>query len=311
MKRLILILFANITVINFAFSQCQPYIKIDGNQVLANQTVPAGIVLPFWLKAGQYLAIDQMVNSISVIEFTINGTALEFSQVLSVTTVQTVQPGKVWKIESISKQPSFGTSSGIVMTSAGSRTFTVPPCANYICIEVWGGGGGGGYSSSSSGGSGGGGGGGGYAQQCFPVSPSASLSITIGGGGTAGTSGASAGTGGTSSVTGTGVAISANGGVGGANVASGSGGGAGGTASGNVNIAGGAGANGVASGNPTTGGVGGAAANGGSGGAGGYGSGNATGYPGVIPGGGGGGGGYYNSGYSGGAGAAGQAKITW
>ena len=72
-KIFIIALFLSILVgtTNKLFSQCQPYIKIDGNKVLANQTVAAGLALPYWLKENQTLAVDQMVNSISVIEFNV------------------------------------------------------------------------------------------------------------------------------------------------------------------------------------------------------------------------------------------------
>src|SRR5258706_1723392 len=73
-----------------SFGQCQPYIKIDGTLVIANSITPTGLTLPVWLTANQTLAADQMVQSISVIEFTVNSNALEFSQVKKVTTVETV-----------------------------------------------------------------------------------------------------------------------------------------------------------------------------------------------------------------------------
>ena len=144
------------------FSQCQPYIKINGKRVLANQTVAAGLSLPLWLSENQTLAVDQMVNSISVIEFNVTGSTLEFSNVLSITstTPQAVPAGKVWKIESISKMPALSETYGAAYMSGGIYTFVVPPCASYICIEVWGGGGGGGggYGGNGAGGAGGGGG---------------------------------------------------------------------------------------------------------------------------------------------------------
>ena len=51
-----------------------------------------------------------MVQSISVIEFTVNSNSLEFSQVKKVTTVETVPAGKIWKIESIGKTASLSSS---------------------------------------------------------------------------------------------------------------------------------------------------------------------------------------------------------
>ena len=128
------------------YSQCQPYIQLDGNMMIANSITTSGITLPFWLKETQTLAADQMVNSISVIEFTINAQtkSLEFSQTLSVSTVQTVPAGKVWKVESIFKKPSLSSANGAVYSGAGTYSLTIPLCASYICIEAWGSGGGGG-----------------------------------------------------------------------------------------------------------------------------------------------------------------------
>jgi len=91
------------------FSQCASYIKVDGNMILASATAtdPIAIVLPIWLEAGQTLAADQNVYSISVLEFTINGTSLEFSRTLKVTTIQTVPSSKTWKVESVLKYGNF------------------------------------------------------------------------------------------------------------------------------------------------------------------------------------------------------------
>ncbi len=193
-------------------AQCQPYIKIDGNRILANQTIPAGLQLPMWLREGQTLEASSMVNSISVIEFTINGSALEFSQVLNVTSVQTVPSGKAWKIEAVSKQPALNESFGATYTSAGTYTFTVPACAESICVEVWGAGGNAVQGNA--------GGGGGYGQGCYSVTPGSTHTVTV----------AAGGSGSASSV---GSLISATSG------ASGSAGGAGGTSSAPVNIQGG------------------------------------------------------------------------
>jgi hypothetical protein len=282
------------------WSQCQPYIRVDGNIVIANQTTPTGITLPLWLREGQTLAAEQMVHSISVIEFSVNGTALEFSDVLSVTstTPQAVPAGKVWKVESIVKQPASGTNNSVTYTQAGTYTFTVPSCANYICIEVWGGGGGGGGATSGSGGAGGGGG---YGQGCFVVTPGSNHTVQVGAGG-GGRSGVNAGiSGGTSSV---GTLISATGGGGGA--AGGGGlGGAGGTSTAPVSFAGGSGGNGNAS--SCNGGSGGAGGNGGVGGQSTCNQGNA----GTAPGGGGSSGNTNGSQYSGGSGALGRVLISW
>src|SRR4051812_30848265 len=202
---------------NESLAQCQPYIKIDGVMTIANTTSQTGITLPFWLKEGQTLAADQMVQSISVIEFTVNANALEFSQVRKITTVQTVPVGKVWKIESIGKTASLSNTNGALYSSVGTYSLTVPNCASYLCIEVWGGGGGGNNSTVAAGG----GGGGAYGQGCFTVTPGTVLTVVLGNAGTVGAPGTA---GGTSSVNGTGVSISASGGAAGGTSAGGAGG---------------------------------------------------------------------------------------
>ena len=171
-----------------SYSQCKPYILIDGNQVLADNS-EAGITLPYWLQATQTLAASQNVYSVSVIEFTVNGTSLDFSQVLKITTSTAVPANKVWKIEGISKQVSLttsGTATSATWTGPGTYNWSVPSCVNYICIEVWGAGGGGGGDISSGSNGGGGGGGGGYGYQCFSVTPGAAYVVTVGAGGTGG-----------------------------------------------------------------------------------------------------------------------------
>jgi hypothetical protein len=283
------------------YSQCQPYIMVDGSPVIANSVNEAGLTLPLWLRAGQTLAADQMVYSISVLEFTENGTSLEYSQVIKVTTVLTVPAGKVWKVESILKKPSFSTAGGVTYSQTGTYTFTVPACANQICIEVWGAGGGGGYAGCYKAG---GGGGGGYGQDCFTVTPGATYTVTVGAGGASGATGTwsspcyqglAGSAGGNSSV---GSLISANGGAGGGG--SNGTGGAGGSSTANINISGG---NGMAVNCASRGGMGG---NGGLGGAAGCGNGGS----GIAPGGGGAGGGT-NQNSSGGVGADGKVVITW
>lgn len=284
------------------FSQCQPYIKIDSNLINANQITATGISLPVWLKEGQTLSANQMVNSISVIEFTVNGTVLEFSQVLSITTGQAVPAGKVWKIESIIKQPSSGNFSSVTYSAAGTYSFEVPACANYICIEAWGGGGGGG-GSPTGGTNGGGGGGGGYGQECFDVVPGTIYTVTVGGGGLGKNSSTPGENGGTSSV---GALITSTGGNGGGVGPNGTGG-TGGTSTAAVGISGGDGRTGSGNCNGiATGGMGG---NGGLGGA--VTNCGGTRYNGSAPGGGGGGGTYNGSAYQGGNGADGKVIISW
>lgn len=301
MKSIYFFLLANIIAANIAFSQCKPYIIIDGNMVIADQTVYTGLILPLWLKETQTIATDQGVNSVSVIEFNVTGGALEFSQVLSIATTspQTVPDDKVWKIESIVKKPAFGNFNSVTYSVAGSNTFTVPSCADYICIEAWGGGGGGGCGCSSTA-SGGGGGGGSYGQGCFSVTSGSSISVTVGGGGSGSTSGGVPGGNGGNTIVGT--LVTANGGNGGI-TGSPYTGGNGGTCTAPVNVTGGKGGDGCAT--QWCGGIGGYGGNGGAGGGGGSAS---YGGNGVVPGGGGGGGAGTNGG---GNGAAGKVIISW
>ncbi|MCC6601482.1 MAG: hypothetical protein IT223_12555 [Crocinitomicaceae bacterium] len=272
-------------------AQCQPFISIDGNNTSAKS-----VALPIWLRAGQVLGMNAAVPSVSVIEFTENSGALEYSRVVDVTTTSTVPTGKVWKIESIIITPLIGNVLSTA-TYTTSGTFTIPSCTNYVCIEVWGAGGGGGTCSgcaSNSGGAGGGGGGG-YGTGCFTVTPGGSLSVSIGAGGTAGNTGGTTNVGGLISATGGGGGSPGVGGVGGA----------GGTSTAYVQMTGTPGTNGTLSG---SGGVsGGAGANGGAGGSGGQ---STT--AGTAPGGGGGSGATVNGNpVSGKPGGAGQAKISW
>lgn len=255
-------------------------IKIDGNNIIADENNVAGIKLPSWLKTGQTLEKGQYVFSISVIEFTINGTTLDYSQNISVTTIQTVPASKVWKIESIHKDPAMAIPVANTFTSSG--TFT-PTCTGTYRVQVWAGGGGGGAGNSCDGYYGGGGGAGGYAEGNFFLTGGTAYTVTVGAAGATGggnSSNVSGGAGGTSSV-GT-IGISATGGAGGSysnwcgGGPSGAGGAGGVGSGGQVNLTGGQGA---------TGGAGGSAPNSGGGG-------GACSVAGAVPGGGGGGGCY-------------------
>ncbi|MCC6600784.1 MAG: hypothetical protein IT223_08930, partial [Crocinitomicaceae bacterium] len=153
-----------------SFSQCKPAIKIDGNINVVDANDRFGVPLPFWLKEGQTLSVSSSVHSISVIEFSVNGSSLEFSQILSITspTPVSVPSGKVWKLESVSKSNNSSSYQSATF-SPGTFTWTVPSCAEQICVEAWAGGGGGGgnYNSGSPYATGAGGGGGGFGSQCF------------------------------------------------------------------------------------------------------------------------------------------------
>lgn len=172
-----------------------------------------------------------------------------------------------------------------IFTSSGS--FNVPASVTEVTISGIGGGGGGGGGGGAGGFGGGGGAGGGgaiYEEYKQTVTPSDTLTVTIGAGGSAGAggagSGSTGGTGGSTTITGTGVNLtlfgSGGGGGGGGNGATGGTGGVspyanGGT--GGTGVGGSGGGGGGAGASKKDGGDGGVAAAAGSGGAGVFGSG--------------------------------------
>jgi hypothetical protein len=283
---------------NSLLSQCKPKIKIDNTEVIADMDEVYGLHLPYWLKTGQTLAIGSNVSKISVIEFTVDGTtqSLNFSQVLNInsTSPQTVPANKVWKIESIAKIYTPSSFNSINYSSPGTYTFNVPPCAESICIDIWGAGGAGGYGVSAIG-PGSGGGGGGFGSKCFSVPANSSLTIIVGKGGIGQNNSSGDGANGeTSSVSGSNISISATGGQGGKTTMSQHGSGLNYTVLGGVSTA-----TNNASGGNNSGSTGGAGGNGGSGGN--------TNSNGSFPGGGGGGG---SSNFNG-AGENGKVVIKW
>lgn len=298
------------------FGQNLPSLLIDNVSTQFSE-----VSLPYWLKAGQTINIGTNAQSVSILEFTVNGSNLEFSQTIALKTAQTVPANKVWKIEAIglksenSALPSstfIGSASSSTSTASlptifqspkkfetpGTYSWTVPPGVTSICVEAWGGGGGG--SGCYPGGIvGSGGGGGGYAYQCFSVLSGTTYSVIVGSGGGGGSIyTGNGGNGGASSV---GNLINSSAGIGGIGA---NGGGAGGTSMNTFKVIGGDGSNGSA---------GGAGGNGGNGGAGGFAVYNTNGNPGVIPGAGGSGGNTQGGAQavSGGAGARGQVYIYW
>lgn len=290
-----------------ALAQCMPMIKIDGSSIIADENNGYGIKLPSWLKAGQTLEKMQSVYSIAVIEFTVTGSALDYSQNLSITTIQTVPPNKVWKMESIHKDPNVP--SPTVFNAAGTTAYS-PACNGTFRVQVWGAGGGGADGDWCACGNwgGGGGGGGGYSEGNFYLLANTSYSVVVGAGGAGAVAGCptAVGTvGGTSSVSG--ITISATGGAGGvpAPGCSAGVGGVGGTGFGGQIILSGVTGASSSAGNGANGGAG---ANGG--GAGGTGGTGAGGTGGAIGGGGAGGAGIGGVGYAGGTGGAGKIIIS-
>jgi hypothetical protein len=94
-----------------------------------------------------------------------------------------------------SLRPGFGSG---VQSFASSGTFTVPAGVTQVEVEVWGGGSGS-YASVSGTPSGGGSGGGYSRKRVSGLTPGSTVTVTVGAGGTAGTSGVAPGAGGTSS----------------------------------------------------------------------------------------------------------------
>lgn len=298
-----------------SFAQCKPSIKVDDKITLVNEYDDFGLRLPLWLKAGQTLAVGSSVHSISIIEFEESGSSLEYSQVVSITssTPQAVPTGKVWKVESVVKENNSSSYRSATF-GAGTFSWTVPACAEQICIEAWGGGGSGSstYYPGALAGSkpGAGGGGGGFGSGCFTVIPGTVYEVIVGEGapGVTGTSSSPFGfngqTGGSSSVGnliiayggGGGIvsSVGGTGGTGGTSPAASNAQGASGKSAGNVvnysqpSGGGGAGGNGGAGGGPTTG----------------------VGAPGVAPGG-GGSGSSTSTGNVSGRGGDGRIIITW
>lgn len=300
-------------VIAESFAQCKPMIKIDGKATVVNSNDDFGLSLPFWLSEGHELAVGSSVSSISVIEFSVNGNTLEFSQVLLVTSASgvTVPDGKVWKLESIAKENNSSTYKSVTFAAAGTYSWTVPGCAEEICVDMWGAGGGGGGSANVSGSfGGGGGGGGGYGSQCFPVTPSTTYTVVVGTGGAGGT--ATGETGQTSSVTGPAFSMTVSGGTGGTQgTTSGGGtGGTGGTSSASSSAQGASGRIGCSNLSIYCG-AGGPGANGGAGATGVISGANTVGLSGAVPGGGGGGATYGSLLISGGPGGDGRVIISW
>jgi len=306
-----------------AVAQCKPAIKIDGRINVVDPNDRFGINLPYWLKEGQTLSVGSSISAISVLEFTVAGSNLEFSQVLSIesTSPVTVPDGTAWKIESVSKDNNSSTYQMATFASAGTYTWTVPMCAEQICIELWGGGGGAsGNLSASPWASGAGGGGGGFGSQCFTVTPGDTYTIIVGAGGNGGSGGNPGQNGQPGTASSVGSLITATAGSAGLYSSGGGTGGAGGTATSSIpaSLSVAQGANGLngAAGCDAMSGRGGAAGNGGAGGAGlrasQVGQSPAHGLPGQPPGGGGGGGsGNCSSAATGGSGAPGRVIITW
>lgn len=163
-------------------------------------TLFSNISFPYWLKSGQTINIGTNTKTVSVVEFNVDNNSLEFSQVLSINSLQTVPVNKVWKIESVGLNntnsnlnlPNTSTLGGNSTNSPlmptiyqspkkfetpGVYNWVVPPGVTSICVEVWGGGGNGYFNNILNRAAGGGGG---YGYKCLTVSPGTLYSITVG-----------------------------------------------------------------------------------------------------------------------------------
>jgi hypothetical protein len=98
------------------FAQNDPILLIDNDTV----SMKSGLSLPYWLKAGQTIALGTNVKSASVLEFTIDSNELQFSNIISVKTLRTVPTGKAWKIEAIACTTNTA-NTGDVLTWNGSN----------------------------------------------------------------------------------------------------------------------------------------------------------------------------------------------
>jgi len=101
---------------NLLFAQNDPILLIDNDTV----SMKSGLSLPYWLKAGQTIALGTNVKSASVVEFTIDSNELQFSNIISVKNLQTVPTGKAWKIEAIACTTNTA-NTGDVLTWNGSN----------------------------------------------------------------------------------------------------------------------------------------------------------------------------------------------
>jgi len=138
----------------------------------------------------------------------------ELMSILAAASITADTTGTVFNQILLAIQALIGAIPHGVQTFTSSGTFTVPAGVKAIEVEVWGGGSG--SWASVSGIPGGGGSGGGYARKRLSgLTPGASITVTIGAGGTAGTTTPAApGAGGTTSFAGAGfTTVSATGGV--------------------------------------------------------------------------------------------------
>lgn len=201
MKKIITLLFLSFLSLGL-YAQTDPILVIDG----VNTTFKAGVSLPYWLKAGQTVALGANSLSVSAIEFKADSSQLKFNRAVIITSSVTVPSGMVWKLEAIGLALNSSTGSGGTalnygpqlsnngvlslfqspkeFTTPGLHNWVVPPGITNICVELWGAGGNGGTSTTTFQTRGGAGGGGGaYGYECLTVVPGTSYSLYVGTGG--------------------------------------------------------------------------------------------------------------------------------
>ena len=110
------LLFCCLLFSKLLIAQNDPMLLIDGDTV----SMKSGLSLPYWLKAGRTIALGNNVKSASILEFTIDSNQLQFSDVISLTSIQTVPPGKAWKIEALACKVNTA-NAGDVLTWNGSN----------------------------------------------------------------------------------------------------------------------------------------------------------------------------------------------
>jgi hypothetical protein len=104
------LLIITLTVLFNKTSNAQhPTILIDGTTILVSDVSK----FPYWLGAGQSLAIGNKVHYISVLEYNVVssssiGNDLIFDKVVSVSSLQTVPQNKAWKIEAVALDETAG-----------------------------------------------------------------------------------------------------------------------------------------------------------------------------------------------------------
>jgi hypothetical protein len=178
MRNVILFIsFLVFSVSNDLYGQTEPILIIDGQSVMFKSDVS----FPYWLKSGQTIDIGPNVKFVSILEFNVDSSTLNYSQTISLSSIQAVPASKTWKVEAVAILWDFNSYSGFsnstqpsifvsprTYSSVGDFTFVVPASVFRICVEAWGPGGGLG------------GGGGGYGYSCFNVTPGNSYNIHIG-----------------------------------------------------------------------------------------------------------------------------------